>query len=100
MPHSIRIHEPGSPEILRWEEIKVGEPGPGEARIHQTACGLNYLDVYMRTGVYLLPQLPAMLDMEAARVVDAGVKDLVPGDRVTSAMVVGGYAQTRLINTN
>jgi NADPH2:quinone reductase len=103
MPHAIRIHETGGPEELRWEEVEVGKPGPGQARIRQTACGLNYIDVYMRTGVYPLPELPATLGMEAAGVVEAvgeGVKDLAPGDRVAYAMVVGGYAEARLIDAN
>ena len=81
--------------MLRWDAVKVGEPGPGQARIHQTACGLNYIDVYMRTGAYPVAELPAILGMEAAGVVDAvgdGVTGLVPGDRVAYPMVPGAYA--------
>jgi NADPH2:quinone reductase len=103
MPHAIRIHETGGPEVLRWEETVIGNPGPGQARIRQTACGLNFIDIYMRTGLYQVPELPATLGMEAAGVVEAvgdGVKDLAPGDRVTYAMAIGGYAETRLIEAN
>ena len=103
MPYAIRIHETGGPEVLRREEIEVGEPGPGQVRIRQTACGLNFIDVYMRTGLYPVPALPATLGMEAAGVVEVvgdGVKDLVPGDRVAYAMAIGGYAETRLIDAN
>ncbi len=87
--------------MLRWDAVKVGEPGPGQARIHQTACGLNYIDVYMRTGAYPVAELPAILGMEAAGVVDAvgdGVTGLVPGDRVAYPMVPGAYAEARLID--
>jgi NADPH2:quinone reductase len=103
MTHAIRIHETGGPEVLRWEEVEVGEPGPGQARIRQTACGLNFIDVYMRNGLYPVPELPATLGMEAAGIVEAigdGVKDLAPGDRVAYAMAVGGYTEARLIEAN
>ena len=103
MPYAIRIHETGGPEVLRREEIEVGEPGPGQVRIRQTACGLNFIDVYMRTGLYPVTDLPATLGMEAAGVVEAlgdGVKDLVVGDRVAYAMVVGGYAEARLVDAS
>ena len=103
MPHAIRIHETGGPEVLCWEETVIGNPGPGQARIRQTACGLNFIDIYMRTGLYPVPELPATLGMEAAGVVEAigdDVKDLAPGDRVAYAMAIGGYAETRLIEAN
>ncbi|MED5534105.1 MAG: quinone oxidoreductase, partial [Pseudomonadota bacterium] len=70
MTHAIRIHEHGGPDVLRWEEVEVGVPGPGEVRLHQTAAGLNFLDVYQRNGSYKLPELPTALGMEAAGVVE------------------------------
>ena len=100
MPHAIRIHEAGGPEVLSWDSIEVGEPGPGQVRLRQTAIGLNYIDVYMRTGLYPL-DFPALLGMEAAGVVDAlgeGVTELSIGDRVAYAMVPGAYAEARLID--
>lgn len=103
MSHAIRIHETGGPEVMRWDEVEVGEPGPGQVRLRQTACGLNFIDVYMRTGLYPVPELPATLGMEAAGVVEAvgdGVKDLTVGDRVAYAMAIGGYAEARLIDAN
>jgi NADPH2:quinone reductase len=100
MPHVIRIHEYGGPEVMRWEEAEPGEPGPGEARIRQTAIGLNYVDVYNRTGLYAVP-LPSGLGSEAAGVVEAvgaGVTDLKPGDRVAYGNApIGAYAEARLI---
>ena len=59
MPHAIRINAPGGPEVLRWEEVAVGEPGPGEARIRHTAIGVNFVDTYQRSGLYPM-QLPAV----------------------------------------
>ncbi|MDH3231859.1 MAG: quinone oxidoreductase [Alphaproteobacteria bacterium] len=101
MTHAIRIHEQGGPEVLRWEEIEVGAPGPGEVRLRQTAAGLNFLDVYHRNGAYKLPELPTALGMEAAGVVEAvgdGVADLKPGDRVAYAgYKPGAYAEERIM---
>jgi NADPH2:quinone reductase len=100
MVHAVRIHEFGGPEVLRWEAITVGEPGPGEVRLRQTAVGLNYVDVYHRTGLYKLPGLPAVLGVEAAGVVEAvgaGVTELRVGDRVAYAGPPGAYAEARLI---
>jgi len=99
MPHAIRIHQTGGPEALQWEEVEVGAPGPGQVRLKQTAVGLNFIDVYHRTGLYPLP-LPFVPGMEAAGTVDSvgnGVTDLKPGDRVAYAMAIGAYAETRLI---
>ena len=101
MTHAIRIHETGGPEVLRWEPVEVGDPGPGEVRIRQTACGLNYIDVYGRTGLYPVGELPAVLGMEAAGVVEAlgpGVDDVAVGDRVAYPMALGAYAEARLID--
>ncbi|MDX1389356.1 MAG: alcohol dehydrogenase catalytic domain-containing protein, partial [Acidobacteriota bacterium] len=85
MPHAIRIHRTGRPDVMVWEEIDVGDPGEGEVRVRHTAIGLNYIDTYHRTGLYPLPELPAVLGREAAGVIEAvgaGVSDLEVGDRV------------------
>ena len=100
MPNAIRINRTGGPEVLKWEEVKVGEPGPLEARLRQQACGLNYIDIYHRTGLYPLP-LPSGIGLEGAGVVEAvgaEVKHLAPGDRVAYAGgPPGGYSEVRLI---
>ena len=67
----MRIHETGGPEVLRWEAIDVPDPGPGEALIRQTAAGLNFIDVYFRTGLYPAPSFPATIGNEGAGVVEA-----------------------------
>ncbi len=100
MVHGVRLHATGGPERLVWEEIEVGAPGPGEVRIRQRAAGLNYIDVYHRTGLYPLAHLPAIIGMEGAGdvvAVGAGVTTLAVGDRVAYAGVLGGYAEERLI---
>ena len=100
MTHAIRVHDYGGPDVLQWEEVEVGEPGPGEVRIRQTAVGLNFIDVYMRTGLYPQDALPFVPGSEAAGVVTAvgeGVRDLKVGRRVAYAGPVGAYAQERLI---
>jgi len=101
MPHAIRIHETGGPEVLKWEPIEVGEPGPGEVRLRQTAVGLNYIDVYFRTGLYPPPALPSGLGLEGAAVVEAvgdGVTEVAVGDRVAyAAPPLGAYAEERLM---
>ncbi len=102
MVHAIRVHEAGGPEVLRWEEVEVGEPGPGQVRLRQTAVGLNYIDVYHRTGLYPQP-LPFTPGTEGAGVVDAvgeGVTAVQPGDRVAYAGPIGGYAEVRLIDAD
>ena len=100
MTHAIRIHAPGGPEVLRWEPVVVGAPGSGEIRIAQTCVGLNYIDVYYRTGLYSAPG-PFTPGLEAAGVVEAvgaGVTDLVVGDRVAyAAGPLGAYAEARLM---
>jgi NADPH2:quinone reductase len=98
--HAIRIHAHGGPEVLKWEEIAVGEPGPGEVRLRQHAIGLNYIDIYHRSGLYKLASFPAVIGMEGAGTVQAigpGVSELKVGDRVAYAGVLGGYAEVRLI---
>ena len=99
MPGAIRIHEHGGPEVLRYEDVEVGQPGPGQVRLKQTAIGVNYIDTYQRTGLYKLPALPAVLGMEGAGLVvetGEGVTDLKAGDRVAYASCPGAYAAERL----
>jgi NADPH:quinone reductase len=100
MTHAIRFHKAGGPEVLVWEDVEVGKPGPGEARIRHTAVGLNFVDIYYRSGLYPL-QLPSVLGGEAAGVVEevgSGVTDLKPGDRVAYGQApLGAYAEARLI---
>ena len=98
MPFAIRMHQAGGPEVMSWEEVEVGDPAPTEARVRHAAVGLNYIDIYHRTGLYPLP-LPSGLGLEAAGVVEAigtAVTDLRPGDRVAYAGgPVGAYSQVR-----
>src|SRR6266581_6543741 len=98
MTHAIRINETGGPEVLRWEELALPEPGPGEARVRHHAVGLNFIDIYHRSGLYPLP-LPSGIGLEGAGVVEAvgsGVAELRPGDRVAYAGgPVGAYAEAR-----
>lgn len=101
MPKAIRIDQYGGPEVLSWEEVEIGDPGPGQLRIRHAAVGLNYIDVYHRTGLYPLPALPWTLGMEGAGTVEAvgeGVVEFRVGDRVAYASPpVGAYAEVRLI---
>jgi NADPH:quinone reductase len=100
MKQAIRVHAYGGPEVLKWEKVEVGEPGPGEVRVRQTAIGLNYIDVYARTGFYPQPSLPFIPGIEGAGVVTAvgeGVKELKVGRRVAYAGPIGAYAEERLI---
>lgn len=86
--NAVRIHKNGGPEELRYEEVEVGEPGPGEARVRHTAIGLNFTDIHHRTGRYPVAQFPHVIGMEAAGVVEAvgdGVSAVRPGDRVAYA---------------
>jgi len=99
MPHAVRIHEAGGPEVLKWEEVEVGDPGQGEVKIRQRAAGLNFIDVYHRTGLYP-QQLPFTPGVEGAGIVEAvgtGVTNVQAGDRVAYAGPIGGYAEERLI---
>ena len=101
MSKAIRIHATGGVECLRWEDLPVGDPAPGQVRIAHSAVGLNYIDVYQRTGLYPVGELPQTLGMEAAGVVEAvgeGVQALSPGDRVAYASCLGAYAEKRLID--
>ncbi|GAA3902862.1 quinone oxidoreductase [Sphingomonas limnosediminicola] len=102
MPHAIRVHQTGGPEVLKWEEIEVGKPGPGQVRLRQEAAGLNFIDVYHRTGLYPQP-LPFTPGVEGAGVVVAvgdGVKGLKEDDRVAYGGPIGGYAEDRLIDAD
>jgi len=100
MSKAIRVHAHGGPEVLSWEEISLPLPGPGEALIRQSAVGLNFIDVYYRTGLYPTP-LPVTLGLEGAGVVEAigeGVSEVKVGDRVAYAGgPLGAYAEARLI---
>ena len=100
MTHAIRIHENGGTDVLRWEAVDVPDPGPGEAVIRQTASGLNFIDVYFRTGLYPAPSFPLTIGNEGVGVVEAvgdGVTEAAAGDRVTYCMSLGSYAQRRII---
>ena len=100
MTPAIRVHDYGGPEVLKWEEVEIGDPGPGEVKIRQTAIGLNYVDVYSRTGLYPQPSLPFTPGMEGAGIVTAigaGVRDLKVGRHVAYAGPIGAYAEERLI---
>ena len=101
MPHAIRIHATGGPEVLRWEAVEVAPPGPGEVHLRHNAVGLNYIDVYHRSGLYPLPSLPAIIGMEGAGEVLAvgeGVEEFRPGDRVAyAASPPGAYATERVL---
>ena len=103
MAKAIRFYETGSPEVLRYEDIQVGEPGPGQVRLRHEAVGLNFADIYFRTGLYPAP-LPSGIGTEAAGVVEAigpGVKSVAVGDRVTytgAYNTLGAYTTERIID--
>jgi len=100
MPKAIRIERTGGPEVMQYVDVQVGDPGPGEARVRQHACGLNYIDVYFRTGLYPMP-LPAGIGLEGAGVVEAvgaGVAHVKPGDRVAyCGQPPGSYSDVRVM---
>ena len=101
MPHAIRVHRTGGPEVMQWEEVSVGDPGPGEARVRHVAVGVNYIDTYHRSGLYKLP-LPTGIGSEGAGVVEAvgpGVSDIKAGDRVAyCGGAPGAYAEARVMS--
>src|SRR5260370_4558266 len=102
MPHAIQIRQTGGTEVLNWTPIEVGEPGSGQVRLRQAAAGLNYIDVYHRTGYYSQP-LPVIPGVEGAGTVEAigqDVRGLKVGDRVAYAGPVGGYSEVRLIQAD
>ncbi|MNJ14860.1 Quinone oxidoreductase 1 [compost metagenome] len=102
MANAIRFYETGGPDVLRYEEVAVGEPGPGQVRLRHAAVGLNYADTYFRNGTYPIP-MPNGLGVEGAGVVEAvgeGVSNVAVGDRVTYTGFIntlGAYSTERLI---
>jgi len=99
MAHAIQIHETGGPDVMKWEEVSVGEPGEGQVKLRQSAVGLNYIDVYFRMGTYPQERMPFTPGMEGAGEVLAvgeGVTHVKPGDRVAYAGAIGSYAQERI----
>ncbi len=103
MTKAIRIHTPGGPEVMKWEDVPTPEPGPGEVQVKQAAVGLNYIDVYFRTGLYKAPTMPLILGQEGAGTVSAlgaGVTTFAVGDRVAYAGAIGGYATVRVIGAD
>ena len=101
MPKAIVMQATGGPEVLQWVDVDLGPPGSGEALVRHEAVGLNYIDVYHRTGLYPLPAMPATPGMEGAGIVEAvgdGVSEVAVGDRVAYAgLPPGAYAQSRRI---
>jgi len=100
MTHAIQIYETGGPEVMKWEEVEVGEPGEGQVKLRQSAVGLNYIDVYFRTGTYPQEHLPFTPGMEGAGEVigvGKGVTHVKPGDRVAYAGAIGSYAEERIV---
>jgi len=118
--NAIRIHELGGPEVLRWEEVALPDPGPGEVLVRHEAIGLNYIDTYHRSGLYPVPSLPTAIGMEGAGVVEAvgpagnGRRDasgdgkaarpgdapsFQPGDRVAYGFGLGSYCERRVMPT-
>ncbi len=100
MTKAIRIHANGGPEVMVWDDVPTPEPGPAEALIRQEAVGLNFIDVYFRTGLYKAPNLPLVIGQEGAGTVLAvggSVTSLAAGDRVAYAGSLGGYATERVI---
>jgi NADPH2:quinone reductase len=100
MTKAIRIHANGGPEVMVWEDVPTPEPGPGEALVKHEAIGLNFIDVYFRTGLYRAPGMPLIIGQEGAGTVlavGANVTNVAPGDRVAYAGPLGGYATERVI---
>ncbi len=99
MAKAVRFHKQGGPEVLQVDEIQVGEPGAGQARIRHTAIGVNFVDTYQRSGLYPM-QMPAIAGNEGAGVVEAvgsGVTDLKAGDRVAYTGLPGSYCDVRIV---
>jgi NADPH2:quinone reductase len=103
MTQAIRIHANGGPEVMLWEHVPTPEPGPGEALIKHEAIGLNFIDVYFRSGLYKAPNLPLIIGQEGAGTVVAvgsSVSSVAAGDRVAYAGPLGGYATERVISAD
>src|SRR4030095_7711061 len=100
MAHAVRFYEKGGPEVLRYEQVEVGEPGPGEVRIRHSAVGLNFADTYFRLGYYPVP-VPNGMGVEASGVIEAageGVNGFAVGDRVTyTGSPLGAYSTERVM---
>jgi len=99
MPKAIRYHQQGGPEVLQYEDVAVGEPGPGQVRIRHTAIGVNFVDTYQRSGLYPM-QLPQVAGNEGAGVVEAvgpNVSELKKGDRVAYTGLPGSYCESRVV---
>src|SRR5260221_2287251 len=97
---AIRVHRHGGPNVLAYEDVDIGQPGPGEVRVRNRAIGLNFVDVYFRTGEYEPPGLPFTPGNEGAGEVVAvgeGVGDFAPGDRVAYVETLGTYAEERIV---
>ncbi len=102
MAKAIRVHQYGGPEAMVYEDIPTPEPGPGQIRVRQTAIGVNFIDIYFRSGLYKAASLPFTLGKEGAGVVDAlgeGVTDFRVGERVAYAGAVGTYAEEVVVDT-
>lgn len=102
MPHAIRVHQAGGPKVLQWEKIEVGEPGPGQIRLRQEAAGLNFIDIYHRSGLYKqgLPFIPGVEGAGIVEAIGALVSNVQVGDRVAYGGPIGGYAEVRLIDAD
>ncbi|UMY16854.1 quinone oxidoreductase [Methylobacterium organophilum] len=101
MPKAIRVHAYGGPEVMRYEEVAVADPGPGQIRVRQTAIGVNFIDIYFRSGAYKMPALPFTLGKEGAGAVVAvgeGVTDFRVGERVAYAGASGTYAEEVVVD--
>ena len=100
MTHAVRFYETGGPEVLRYEQVEVGEPGPGEVRVRHVAVGLNFADTYFRLGYYPVP-VPNGMGVEASGVIEAvgpGVNGFALGDRVTyTGSPLGAYSTERVM---
>src|ERR1044071_9359698 len=99
MAKAVRFHKQGGPEVMQYEDVQVPDPGPGQARIRHTAIGVNFVDIYQRSGLYPM-QMPATGGNEGAGVVEAvgpGVKDLKKGDRVAYTGLPGSYCDERIV---
>jgi len=103
MPKAIQVHAYGGPEVMRYEDVTVPEPGPGQIRVRQSAIGVNFIDIYFRSGAYKAPQLPFTPGNEGAGTVVSvgeGVTDFQPGERVAYGSAAGTYAEEVVINAS
>src|SRR5262249_21390612 len=101
MTAAVRVHKYGGPEVLTYEDVEVPAPGPGQVRVKQHACGINYIDTYFRSGAYPAPTgLPFVSGNEGAGEVVAvgpGVTDVTAGDRIGYVSALGGYSSERIL---